>query len=204
MKTTVSMIVFLLFAFIGGESRSYAGLILNLHDNFTTVEYTVSGHLDGITLGSPTSTGVTPPANGSVSASTGELLILGDSASYQVHSVTLFGSIATFGTGSLQTTTGTSSGDLFGLFVNGGSAEIWLPSGYQGGNVLSATGEWNGSLASLGLTTGTYLTSIRTPAGFPIAVDTIAINISEAPEPSGFVVLGLSTLFMLKRRKRKA
>lgn len=116
--------------------KSHAGLILNLHDNFTTVEYTLSGNLGGTVLGDPTSSGVTPPANGSVSASTGEILVVGDSTAYQVHAVTIFGSIATFGTGSLQTVTGTSSGDLFGLFVNGGSAEIWLPSGYDGGNAL--------------------------------------------------------------------
>ena len=184
--------------------KSHAGLILNLHDNFTTVEYTLSGNLGDAVLGDPTSSGVTPPANGSVNASTGEILVVGDSIAYQVHTVTIFGSIATFGTGSLQTVTGTSSGDLFGLLVNGGSAEIWLPSGYGGGNALSATGEWNASLASLGLTTGTYVTSIKTGGGFPVAEDTIAINISEAPEPSGIVVLGFSALFILKRRKRKA
>lgn len=198
------MIGFLLFAFLGGGVKSHAGLILNLHDNFTTVEYTLSGNLGGTVLGTATSTAVTPPASGSVNAGAGEVLILGSSASYQVHTVTIFGSVATFGTGSLQTTTGTSSGDLFGFFVNGSSAEIWLPNGYVGGNVLSASGEWNGSLAALGLTTGTYVTSIKTGPGFPVATDSITLNISQAPEPSGFIVLGLSALVMLKRRKRKA
>lgn len=203
------MIGFLFFAFLGGGVKSHAGLILNLYDNFTTVEYTLSGNLGGTVLGTATPTAVTPPASGSVNASAGELLILGSSASYQVHTVTVHGAVATFGTGSLQTTTGTSAGDLFGFFVTGTtggvtSAEIWLPNGYQGGNVLSATGEWNGSLASLGLTTGTYVTDIKTGPGFPVATDSITLNISQAPEPSGFIVLGLSALVMFKRRKRKS
>lgn len=198
-RVSAILAAFVLLGLVSG--RADAGLIVNIHDNFSTVTYTLSGNILSPPLGQKSSTNVTAPSSGSINPSGGSVLIVGDSVQYDVYQVSVFGSAGAFGTGGLQTTTGTSSGDLFGFFSSGSTAEIWLPIGYVGGN-LSATGEWNGSLASLGLSLGTFHTSIDS-SPVPLGLGSITFNVTQAPEPGSVIILGLTAVAFLRRRRRQ-
>ena len=198
-KVSAIIAAFVLIGLVSG--RADAGLIVNIHDNFSTVTYTLSGNILSPPLGTESSTNVAAPSTGSINPSGGSVLILGDTALYDVYQVSIFGLIGAFGSGGLQTTTGTSSGDLFGFFPSGSTAEIWLPAGYVGGNPLSATGEWNGSLASLGLSLGTFHTSIDS-SSVPLGLGSITFNVTQAPEPGSVIILGLTAVAFLRRRRR--
>lgn len=203
MKKPAIIIALILFIGLAQSRPVDAGLIVYLNDNLNgTVDYTITGSIKSPPLGTPTSTNNPVPSAGSVSPAAGSLLILGDTTAYDVYQVNILGSYQPFGTGALQATTGLSSGDLFGFFPNGGTADVWLPTGYSAGNALSATGQWNGSLASLGLEVGNYLTTIELSNS--LGFDTVAVNISEAPEPSTVMILGSMSLgFLGCGRRRK-
>jgi hypothetical protein len=92
------------------------------------------------------------------------------------------------------------SGDRVGLFSN---PVIGVPSGYISGNPLSGTGTINGStLASLGITPGTYVTTFSSSSSGVNMSDTVTV-IAQVPEPCGLVLgltAGMTALFARLRR----
>lgn len=207
MKQTVIIIALLLLSVSTGGVSADAGLIVTIQDNLNgSVNYAISGELSAPPLGTAESVGNSLPASGSVSPASGSLLILGGNnlAKYDRYEVSIQGSFQAFGTGGEQVTTGVSSGDLFGFFATSGvdSVDIWLPTGYRGGDALSATGYWTGSLASLGLEEGLYQTVIEADQ-VPLGFDTVSINVTKAPEPGSLFVLGGLSLGFFGRRVRK-
>ena len=195
-----------------------AGLILTLHDTWSGVEYELSGNLSANVLDNRTATSQSYTAsNGLLNQSASELVLMGTSTSYDVYTVKLTGSVARpFGTGGQVSTNilGSVSGDFFGFFPNwtSGTAELWLPTGYTGralgngvGGELSASGTIDGTISSLGLTTGS---SYREFKNFDlsgtniIAFSGLSINVSEVPEPASIALVGLAPLLLLRRRRR--
>ena len=195
-----------------------AGLILTLHDTGSGVEYELSGNLSANVLDNRTATNQSYTAsNGLLNPSASELVLMGTSTSYDVYTVKPTGSVAQpFGTGGQVSTNilGSVSGDFFGFFPNwtSGTAELWLPTGYTGralgngvGGELSASGTIDGTISSLGLTTGS---SYREFKNFDlsgtniIAFSGLSINVSEVPEPASIALVGLAPLLLLRRRRR--
>lgn len=92
------------------------------------------------------------------------------------------------------------SGDRVGLFSN---PIIGVPRGYISGNPLSGTGTINGStLASLGITPGTYVTTFSSSSSGVNLSDTVTV-IAQVPEPCGLVLgltAGTTVLFARLRR----
>jgi len=74
---------------------------------------------------------------------------------------------------------------------------VWLPSGYVSGNPISGTATWlNQSIASLGLTPGTY--------SFAAPEDEVLVNIEgPVPEPASWalLLLGLGAIGIAMRRR---
>ena len=202
LRHTLSIAGLLFLGFLSG--RADAGVILGLTEASTGITYSLSGSLKSSALGTATSS--SQSASGLVSSihpSEGSVLAIGDSANYDVYSVNVFGAAASYGSGGASDLTGSSSGDLFGFFVSGSAAQIWLPTGYSGGS-LSASGRWNGSLVSLGLSVGTFTTTIETTPGLSLSMDHIVLNIaSDVPEPTLFpVLMSISACIIFLRRSR--
>ena len=88
-----------------------------------------------------------------------------------------------------------ASGDPFAVY--GAYVMVWLPSGYISGNPISGTATWlNQSIASLGLTPGTY--------SFAAPEDEVLVNIEgPVPEPASWAVLllGLGAIGIAMRRR---
>ncbi len=202
LRHTLSIAGLLLLGLLSG--RADAGVILGLTETSTGISYSLSGSLKSSALGTATSSSQsTSGLVSSINPSEGSVLAVGDSANYDVYSVNVLGAAASYGSGGALDLTGSSSGDLFGFFVSGSAAQIWLPTGYGGGS-LSASGEWNGSLVSLGLSVGTFTSSIETTAGLPLSMDHIVLNIaSDVPEPTLFpVLMSISACIIFFRRSR--
>ena len=101
---------------------------------------------------------------------------------------------ASFGPGGyLPSSSG--SGDPFAVY--GAYAMVWLPAGYVSGNPISGTATWlNQSIASLGLTPGTYT--------FAAPNDSVVVNIEGAvPEPATWAMLliGFGAIGLVLRRR---
>ncbi|MBL6725420.1 MAG: hypothetical protein ISQ09_10050, partial [Rubripirellula sp.] len=93
-RVSAIIAAFVLMGLVSG--RADAGLIVNIHDNFSTVTYTLSGNILSPPLGTKSSTNVAAPSTGSINPSGGSVLILGDTALYDVYQVSIFGSIGAF------------------------------------------------------------------------------------------------------------
>ena len=202
LRYTLSIAGLLFLGLLSG--RADAGVILGLTETSTGISYSLSGSLKSSTLGTAISSSQsTSGLVSSINPSEGSVLAIGDSANYDVYSVNVLGAAASHGSGGAVDLTGSSSGDLFGLFVSGSTAQIWLPTGYSGDS-LSANGRWAGSLVSLGLSVGTYLTTIETTPGLQLSMDHIVLNIaSEVPEPTLFpIFMSISGCIFFFRRSR--
>ncbi len=102
-----------------------------------------------------------------------------------------------FGTGGTAVTTGTPTGDNFGLRNNG----FWVPEGYSSNDPISFTATFTGvdfSPASLGMTRGTSYTWTLDSG------DTIVLNV--IPEPTTYIAVGgfAALAFFVWRRRKSA
>ena len=101
------------------------------------------------------------------------------------------------GPGSIPFAPTNVSGDVFGFGLFGGSEEIFVPDGYVSGDPLAGTSFYaSESFASIGLTPGSYGFTI--PSG-----DSVTVNINAIPEPTTAAMLGLSSLVLISRRRRR-
>ena len=99
------------------------------------------------------------------------------------------------GTGSIFSSSVT--GDPFAVY--GAFGMLWLPDGYVSGSAIAGTATWlNQSVASLGLTPGTY--------PFAAPADTVVVNIEGAvPEPASWalMLLGFGAIGWAMRCRRQ-
>ena len=99
-----------------------------------------------------------------------------------------------------------ASGTTFALRGSGFFAPpgyVFVPLGYTGGSPIGSTATWLGqSIASLGLTSGTYV--------YSSAIDSVTVNVGPGsgavPEPGTWVMmlLGFGAVGWTVRRKRRA
>ena len=102
----------------------------------------------------------------------------------------------TFGTGGSSGSIGSVSGDKFGISLLITARYIWLPENYISGNPISGSMAFaNSSFSSLGLTQGTYVTSLPH--------DTITMNIGAAPVPAPLPLLGLGAATAFSRQLKQ-
>lgn len=162
-----------------------AAVIVSFQDSGSDVVATASGSLDltGLTFQ------ITAPISPQVSGAA--FFALGPTAFVAVYSGVT--GPASFGS-ALDTTANSGSGDAFGVLFNTG--ELLVPESYVSGAALSSSAQWNGeSVASLGLTPGTYI--------YALPDDSITVQIgSSVPEPATLWMLGLGCAVLLAARRR--
>lgn len=112
-----------------------------------------------------------------------------------------------FGSGS-GSSANSASGDAVGIYASTGAyghVVLWVPQGYVSNTALASTGTWdNASLASLGVTPGTYTWTWGTGAEQSFTLTTTTIT--AVPEPADLGIFGLGVLLMgalVMRRRRE-
>jgi hypothetical protein len=110
-----------------------------------------------------------------------------------------------FGTLFYEPAPSSGTGDIFGVQGNGQSSGSYIdvPAGYVSGSPLSGSMTYdNTTIASLGLTPGTYT---YTWGSGPDA-DSLTVNIASVPEPSSLIMAGAAALaglgLWIRRRGR--
>jgi hypothetical protein len=171
---------------IGAAGRADAAIIINVQQVGSDVVAMGGGSVDltGLTLIQPFS------AAAQIAADTAALLEGPTSAtSFNIYSHAT-GPGVPFGTG-VQTFATLGSGDVFGVDGVGGPI-ISLPSNYTSGTSLSATDTYSGkTIASLGLTPGTYNYTWGTGG----SDHTLTVNIiAPVPEPASLAIWSLGAL----------
>ena len=176
-----------------GNSAAKAAVIINAVELNGGVVFDYAGNVnttDLIYVGLGSRSG-----GGTINPSSGDFLAFAGNASQYLE--TKFP--VTFGTGGSSGSIGSVSGDKFGISLLITARSIWLPENYVSGNPISGSMAFaNSSFSSLGLTQGTYTTTLPH--------DTITMNIGVAPVPAPLPLLGLgaATAFSRKLKQRMA
>ena len=121
---------------------------------------------------------------------------IGGSSEFDPYGAATNAGPAFLGSGETLIAPDSSNGDFFG---NGGSSfeyDVWVPSGYVSGTLISGSSTWIGqTIASLGLTSGSY--------NYTWANDSMTVNIA-VPEPSSALPFGLAALGLIVARRRRS
>jgi hypothetical protein len=177
------------------SGTAHAGFVINVNQVGSDVVAVGSGTIDtaGLTLidtlpgpafirSDHANIGLGPPAN------TLETQYLGASGP------------SSFGTSGQYATATSGSGDR--VLLNGSDGVVAVPAGYVSGTALSDTATFsNQTLASLGLTPGTYTYTFGSGAD----ADSIVINIGTAsiPEPSSLILGGIAAVGVMIYTRHK-
>ena len=110
-----------------------------------------------------------------------------------------------FGSGSSSDTASTSSGDFVSLAPTD-SESLWVPSQYVSDSPLSSTATWdNATLASLGVTVGTYVWTWGSGADQSFTLDVGASTPPPTvPEPGSVALFAAGLLGLALLRWRRA
>jgi hypothetical protein len=170
-----------------------ASLILGLTDMLDgTVKLSYSGFVDltGISIDSTASN-----ATSLISPSQGRIRTAG---AVDIYDTTSSSVAQSFGTGGSVNAV-TSSGSAIRVNFSDPTL-LGLPSGYTSLSTITGTADYTGSLASLGLTTGTYSFNW----GIGGAGRTVTLNVGTVPEPATLSVLALGTVLGGYRYRRRS
>ncbi|MGE3819099.1 MAG: hypothetical protein AB7I30_06650 [Isosphaeraceae bacterium] len=183
------------FLFIAMPAAAPAGVVLSVYQSGLDVEALGFGTVN--TAGLTLLPGGVSNNNVGVQPSTGFLIIGGTSGL----TFSGFSGPSGFGPSGTFTPATSFSGDTFGIFVNNGRMK--LPAGYVSGSPLQSTATWlNTTLASLGLTDGTYVYTWGTGSN----ADSLTIVVggtAAVPEPSPIVLSAVGVAVPLGRRLLK-
>jgi hypothetical protein len=181
--------------------RAEAGVVIDITQDGNNVVATGSGTLDTTDLTVHTTTETLP----AILYPSLAVVLVGPTTPSHYEYFTGITGPESFGPTSAPEYASSGSGDFFGVQGGDGGA-IAVPVGYASGSSLSATATWdNATIASLGLTTGTYAWTWG--AGTPDA-DSLTVNITSVPEPSTMVMaataLGAFAVVAYRRRRAAA
>jgi len=183
------------FALLLLAGSSHAAVDIVFAEQGGDVVATMSGTLNLTDLSS--SGGGGQP--GFVRPDTGFVMLAGSSSSFTTYqAIQTPPNSGIFGTGA-ATLASSFSGDILGI-VSSGTPALRVPSGYVSGDPLSSTTTWNSAtLASLGITPGSYTWSWGSGANADTA------TITAVPEPATWLLLAsaASTGAVVAWRRRR-
>lgn len=193
MKRNPSLTGFLLALFFAWMPLAKADLVFTIQEVGSDVVATGSGDLDttGLSLlGTNSSDPFTQP---SIAA-----LVVGSIGNGDFYDAAAdFVGPSDFGTGLLLVNANSGSGDPMGISVGGGNLVLVVRESYGSGDPLSGTATWLGtSVASLGMTQGTYLWTLDANGA------TVTINVVPEPTTTALLVSTTAALGFVAYRRR--
>ena len=170
------------------HSAANAAVVINVVESGSDVIFSYTGQLDLTGLG--VSGGFGNGGGGYLVPSQGQFSPgVGNYETYFLSPLT------TFGSGSYTPSTSDTGVSKFGLIDLMGTY-LAVPQGYTSNSSLSGGSTYSSStFSSLGLTTGTYTTSLPS--------DTITMNIGVAPVPAPLPLLGLGAAAAFSRKLKQ-
>ncbi|MFT5205661.1 MAG: MYXO-CTERM domain-containing protein [Phycisphaerales bacterium] len=167
-----------------------AAIVINLNEVGGNIEMDFSGTMDLDALHGMF--GTFAAYNGLIS----NLGVLATSGSVDAYNIDpSYSQWTAYGTDGSFFSWSSTTGDAFALYSN---PALGLYAGYQSGDYTSGTATLLGqSLASAGMITGTYVTSLTGVSG---ATDSVIVNVGTVPAPGALALLGLAGLATRRRR----
>ena len=176
-----------------GIPVAQAAVLINISESGTNVVATGGGTINLAALTAPNSGNTGPQVIG-----LGAFITVGANGSNFTPYETITGPV-NFGT-IAQSFGATGTGNLFGVWGNGGS--IFVPLGYVSNAALAGTAQWNNqTLATLGLTPGTYVYTWG--SGTTADSFTVQIRANAIPEPGTLTLVALGGVCALAYRRRR-